>query len=56
MADAPSIGDRLDRLSRLSPDDREAFRTLSAEIRRILKGIAIPDDLGAAIARALCLP
>ena len=48
MADAPSIDDRLDRLSRLSPDDREAIRTLSAEIRRILEGIAIPDDLTAA--------
>ena len=30
LADAPSIDERLDRLSRLSPDDREAFRTLSA--------------------------
>ncbi len=49
MADAPSIDERLDRLSRLSPDDREAIRTLSAEIRRTLEGIAIPDDLAAAI-------
>jgi pyruvate,water dikinase len=53
MADASSIGDRLDRLSRLSPDDREAIRTLSAEIRRILEGIAIPDDLAAAITRSV---
>src|SRR5229473_3170783 len=53
MADAPSIDDRLDRLSRLNPDDREAIRTLSAEIRRTLEGIAIPDDLAAAITRAL---
>src|ERR1017187_3749205 len=53
MAEAPSIGDRLDRLSRLNPDDREAIRTLSAEIRRTLEGIAIPDDLAAAITRAL---
>ena len=53
MADAPSIDDRLDRLSRLSPDDREAIRTLSAEIRRTLEGIAIPDDLAAAITRSL---
>ena len=35
MAEAPSIDDRLDRLSRLKPDDREAIRALSAEIRRI---------------------
>ena len=53
MAQAPSIDDRLDRLSRLNPDDREGIRTLSAEIRRTLEGIAIPDDLAAAITRAL---
>src|SRR5229473_2333764 len=53
MADAPSIDDRLDRLSRLNPDDREAIRTLSAEIRRTLEGIAIPDDLATAITRSL---
>ena len=53
MAEAPSIDDRLDRLSRLNADDREAIRTLSAEIRRTLEGIAIPDDLAAAITRAL---
>ena len=53
MADAPSIDDRLDQLSRLNPDDREAIRTLSAEIRRTVEGIAIPDDLAAAITGAL---
>src|SRR5437667_11476858 len=53
MAEAPSIDERLDRLSRLNPDDREAIRTLSAEIRRTLEGIAIPDDLAAAITRSL---
>ena len=53
MAEAPSIDDRLDRLSRLDADDREAIRTLSAEIRRTLEAIAIPDDLAAAITRAL---
>ena len=53
MAEAPSIDDRLDRLSRLNPDDREAIRTLSAEIRRTVEGIAIPDDLAAAITGAL---
>src|ERR1039458_2037531 len=53
MAEAPSIDERLDRLSRLNPDDREAIRTLSAEIRRTLEGIAIPDDCGAGITRAL---
>jgi pyruvate,water dikinase len=53
MAEAPSIDERLSRLSRLNADDQEAIRTLSAEIRRTLEGIAIPDDLAAAITRAL---
>jgi phosphoenolpyruvate synthase/pyruvate phosphate dikinase len=53
MGQAPSIDDRLDRLSRLNAGDREAIRTLSAEIRRALEGVAIPDDLAAAITRAL---
>src|SRR5580658_3073561 len=53
MAEAPSIDDRLDQLSGLNPDDREAIPTLSAEIRRTIEGIAIPGDLAAAITRAL---
>jgi rifampicin phosphotransferase len=53
MAEAPSIDDRLDRLAHLNPDDREAIRTLSAEIRRTLEGIVVPDDLAAAITDAL---
>lgn len=53
MAEAPSIDDRLDQLSRLDPDDREAIRTLSAEIRRTIEGITVPGDLAAAITRAL---
>ncbi len=53
MAEAPSIDDRLDRLSRLGPDDHDAIRALSAEIRRALEDIAMPDDLVAAITRPL---
>src|ERR687886_2038130 len=53
MAAAPSIDDRLHRLSRLKPDDREAIRAPSAEIRRTIEGIAIPDNLAAAITRPL---
>jgi len=53
IAEAPSIDERLDRLSRLSPDDREAIRALSAEIRRTLEGIVIPEDLAAAITRSV---
>jgi rifampicin phosphotransferase len=53
MTTLPGIDDRLDRLSRLDPHDRQAVRTLSAEIRRILEGIAIPDDLAGAITRSV---
>jgi pyruvate,water dikinase len=53
MAQAPSIDDQLDQLSRLNPDDREAIRTLSARIRRTIEETAIPGDLAAAITRAL---
>src|SRR5512146_1865520 len=53
VAEAPSISDRLDRLSRLKPDDREAIRAQSAEICRTIEATAIPDDLAAAITRAL---
>jgi phosphoenolpyruvate synthase/pyruvate phosphate dikinase len=55
IVDVPSIDDRLERLSRLNPDDCEAIRTLSAEIRQILQGIAIPDDLAAAITRSVAV-
>ncbi|MFE6806721.1 rifamycin-inactivating phosphotransferase [Streptomyces sp. NPDC057696] len=53
MAEAPSIDDQLDRLSHLNPDDRETIRTLSAQIRRTVEGIAIPGDLAEEITRAL---
>ena len=53
LAEAPSIDDRLDRLSRVKPEDREAIRALSAEIRRALEGIVIPEDLASAIMRPL---
>ncbi len=53
LAETPSIDDRLDRLDRLTPDDREAIRGLSAEIRQALEGTAIPEDLGSTITRQL---
>jgi pyruvate,water dikinase len=53
MAEVPSIDDRLDRLSRLDPDGRDEIRTLSAEIRESIEGTAIPDEVAAAIARAV---
>ncbi|WP_059010345.1 rifamycin-inactivating phosphotransferase [Streptomyces specialis] len=53
MAEAPSLGDRLDELSRVDPDDREAIRALSARIRRTIEEIPLPGDLAAAITGAL---
>ena len=53
VAEAPSIDDQLDRLSRLTADDQEAIRAISAEIRRTIEAIAIPDDLAAAITRSI---
>src|SRR5664280_2295163 len=53
LAQAPSIDDRLDQLSCLSPDDGEAIRALSGEIRGALEGVAIAEDLASAIMRPL---
>ncbi|HET8661670.1 MAG TPA: rifamycin-inactivating phosphotransferase [Micromonosporaceae bacterium] len=53
MAEARSIDGQLDRLSRLDPDDREAIRALSAEIRQRIEGVAIPGDLATAVTGAL---
>ena len=48
-----SIDDRLDRLARLDADDRDAIRALSAEIRQSIEGVAVPDDVAAALTRAI---
>jgi phosphoenolpyruvate synthase/pyruvate phosphate dikinase len=53
VAQAPSVDGRVDQLSRLDPDDRQAIRTLSAEIRQAIEGIVVPDELAAAIGDAL---
>ena len=53
MAEAPSVDELLDRLARLQPDDRDAIRAVSAEVRQALEGISIPDDLADAITRRL---
>jgi phosphoenolpyruvate synthase/pyruvate phosphate dikinase len=52
-AAAPLIDEQLDRLSGLEPDDRRAISALSAEIRRAIEGIVIPDDLASAITRSV---
>ena len=49
MEEAPTIDALLDRLSRLQPDERDAIRTLSQEVRQTLEQTPIHDDLAAAI-------
>src|SRR3954467_6954183 len=53
IAKAPSIDDQLDRLSSVNTDDGEAIRAVSTEIRQTIERMAMPDDLAAAITRAL---
>ena len=53
IAGDASIDDLLDRLSRLDPGDRAAINELSAEIRRTLEAIAVPEEVEAAITLAL---
>jgi pyruvate,water dikinase len=53
MAEVPSHEDRLDRLSGLDPDDRDAIAALSAEIREAISDHPVPEDLAAAITRSI---
>src|SRR4051794_27744785 len=53
LAEEPAIDEQLDRLSGLHPEDREAIRVRSAEIRSVLEAIAVPDDVEVAIPEAV---
>jgi rifampicin phosphotransferase len=53
MAAVPLLDERLERLSRLDPDERATIGALSAEIRQAVTAIALPDDVAAAITRAV---
>jgi phosphoenolpyruvate synthase/pyruvate phosphate dikinase len=53
MAQAPSMDEQLDRLSRLDVDGQASFRSLGAGIRESLEGIAIPNEVTAAVAHEL---
>ena len=49
-----SLDDLFERLSRVKPDDHEdAIRARSAEVRRTLEAITIPEELAAAITRSV---
>ncbi|OZM78476.1 phosphoenolpyruvate synthase [Pseudonocardia sp. MH-G8] len=53
LAGLPSLEDRLERLSDLDPDDRDAIGAISAEIRDAIGGFPLPDDLATVITRSL---
>jgi pyruvate,water dikinase len=53
MANNPSVGEHRARLRRARPDDREAIGAGSAEVRRLLHGVAVPDDVESAVTHAL---
>ncbi|RSS82176.1 phosphoenolpyruvate synthase [Streptomyces sp. WAC06614] len=53
LAEAPAVQDAIDRLGRVHPDDREAVGALSAEVRRAVEGIPVPDVVATAITDAL---
>ena len=53
LAAAPVIAECVDGLARLTADDREAIRALSAEVRGAFEGTPVPDDVAAVITRAL---
>ena len=53
MTAVPLIDEQLDRLSCLDPDDRQAIRAFSADIRRAVEGTPIPDDVASAITRSV---
>ncbi|WP_333032961.1 MULTISPECIES: phosphoenolpyruvate synthase [unclassified Microcoleus] len=53
IGETPSINELLDRLSLLKVEDRDKIGELSGEIRRVIEGIAIPQDINEEIARLL---
>ncbi|MFE9253183.1 rifamycin-inactivating phosphotransferase [Streptomyces sp. NPDC007088] len=53
LDEAPSFGGLLDELERLDPEDGEAVRALSARMRRTIEGVAVPDEVAAAVTGAL---
>ncbi len=53
IGETPSINELLDRLSLLKAEDRDKIGELSGEIRRVIEGIAIPQDINEEITRRL---
>ena len=53
IEEAPSINELLDQLSFLKVEDRDKISELSSEIRQVIEGIAIPQDIRGEITRFL---
>ncbi len=53
IGETPSINEYLDQLSLLQVEDRDKIGELSGEIRRVIEGIAIPEDIYEEITRLL---
>jgi len=53
IGETSSINELLDQLSLLKVEDRDKIVELSGEIRRVIEGIAIPQDINEEIARFL---
>src|SRR5205809_4722997 len=53
FGETSSINELLDQLSLLKVEDRDKISELSGEIRRVIEGIAIPQDINEEIARLL---
>src|SRR5581483_5683103 len=56
LRETPSINELLEQLALLKVEDREKIGELSGEIRRVIEGIAIPQDMYEEIARLLSRP
>jgi phosphoenolpyruvate synthase/pyruvate phosphate dikinase len=53
IGETPSLNELLDQLSLLKVEDRNNISELSGEIRRLIEGIAIPEDIHEELARHL---
>src|SRR6476646_2389455 len=55
IGETPSINELLDQLSLLKVEDRNKISELSGELRRLIEGIAIPEDIREELARYLSM-
>ncbi|OWY61404.1 phosphoenolpyruvate synthase, partial [cyanobacterium TDX16] len=53
VAEAPAVVGTIDALASISPEDHEAIRTASADARRAIQQVSIPEDLASSIRAGL---